>query len=145
MEVEINLLGVLLAGLAAMIVGSIWYAQGVFGASWMKLAGLDDKKMKQMRERQGWTPMISMLLLALVMAYVLAHFAYQAYSFFDVSYTAAAITTGFWAWLGFVVPSNLGNGLFEGRRKKLMLINIGNWLVTLVVMGWVLGLVGLPA
>jgi hypothetical protein len=145
MEVEINNLGVLLAGLSAMVVGSVWYARGVFGNAWMKLAGLNDKKMQEMRESQGWTPMLAMLVLALVMAYVLAHLAYQAYTFFDVSYMYAAVSTGFWAWLGFVVPSSFGNGLFEGRRKKLMTINAGNWLVTLLVMGWVLGLVGLPS
>lgn len=142
MEVEINNLGVLLAGVAAMVVGSVWYAKGVFGNKWAKLAKVDyDKQM----QGSGWSPMVYMLILALIMAYVLAHVSYLAFTFFDVSYMYATISTGFWAWLGFMMPASFGNGVFEGRRKKLMAINAGNWLVTLIAMGWVLGLVGLPS
>jgi len=141
MEVDINMWGVFWAAVSSMVIGSIWYAKGVFGAAWMKLAGVDEKKM---REDMDWTPMAAMFVLALVMAYVLAHVAYLSAEFFiDKSFHYAAVSSGFWMWLGFVVTTTLGTGLFSGTRKKLMAINLGNWLVTLVVMGWVIGFVGL--
>ena len=140
MDVDVNMWGVFWAAVSSMVIGSIWYARGVFGASWMKMAGIDEKKM---RENMDWTPMVAMFVLSLVMAYVLAHVSYLSFSFFEGTYMNAAITSGFWLWLGLVVPTMLGTGLFSQTRKKLMAINLGNWLVTLVVMGWVLGLVGL--
>lgn len=143
MEFDINLWGVFWAAISSMVVGSIWYSKGVFGAPWMSLVGISDKKMKQMREQQGWTPMLAMFLLSLIMAYVLSHVA-QIFAAYDAdnSYLYAAVISGFWMWMGFVVPTTLGTGLFSGTRKKLMAINLGNWLLTLLVMGWVLGLIG---
>jgi len=40
MSVDINYWGVLLAGVSSMVVGFIWYARGVFGKTWGKLAGI---------------------------------------------------------------------------------------------------------
>lgn len=139
MEVEINLIGVLLAAVSAMVVGSIWYAKGVFGETWAKLAKVNYEKAMQGND---WKPMAYMFILALIMAYVLAHVSYLSQTFFDTSYLYAALSSGFWMWLGFMVPATFGNGLFEGRRKKLMGLNAGNWLVTLLVMGLVIGYVG---
>ena len=46
--------------------------------------------------------------------------------------------TGFLLWLGFVAPSSLTNKLFADRIKAWM-IEVGNHLVTFVVMGAILG------
>ena len=144
MEVDINIWGVVWAAVSSMVVGSIWYSKGVFGPPWMKLAGLSERQFKEMQQKDGWMPMATMFVLALIMAYVLAHVTYLSAEFFtDASYHYAAVSSGFWMWLGFVVPTTLGTGLFSGTRKKLMALNLGNWLVTLLVMGWVIGFVGL--
>ena len=140
MNVEVNMLGVFLAAVSSMVVGSIWYSKGVFGTAWSKMAGIDEK---QARKDAGMG-LTGMFVLALLMAYVLAHVAYLSNRFFvDKTYTEAAVTTGFWMWLGFVVPIVASNSLFDQRRKKLSAIHAGNWLVTLLVMGWVIGLVDL--
>ena len=140
MDVEVNMLGVFLAAVSSMIVGSIWYSKGVFGTAWSKLAGIDEKKARQ---EMGMS-LTGMFVLALVMAYVLAHVAYLSNAFFvDKTYTESAVTTGFWVWLGFVLPVAASNSLFDKKRKKLSAIHAGNWLVTLIVMGWVIGTVGL--
>lgn len=47
MGVDINIWAVILAAASSMVVGSIWYAQKVFGAEWMKMVGLDPKKPKK--------------------------------------------------------------------------------------------------
>ena len=41
MEVQVNYLAVVLAMLSSLVVGSIWYAQKVFGNTWAKLAKID--------------------------------------------------------------------------------------------------------
>lgn len=140
MGVEVNMLGVFLAAVSSMVVGSIWYSKGVFGTTWGKMAGIDEKKAKA----DAGMALTGMFVLALVMAYVLAHVAYLSGSFFtDKTYMESAVTSGFWVWLGFVLPVVASNSLFDQRRKKLSAIHAGNWLVTLLVMGWVIGLVGL--
>lgn len=139
MDVEVNLIGVLLAAVSAMVVGSIWYSRGVFGETWAKLAKVNYEKQMQGND---WTPMVYMFILALVMAYVLAHVTGLSQAFFGKSYLSSAFNSAFWMWLGFMVPATFGNGLFESRRKKLMGLNAGNWLVTLLVMGAVIGYVG---
>jgi hypothetical protein len=48
------------------------------------------------------------------------------------------VTTGFLVWLGFVLPIKLGD-LIWGGKKNLFWINIGNMLVTLLIVGAILG------
>jgi hypothetical protein len=140
MNVEVNFMAVLLAAISSMVVGGIWYSNAVFGKAWAKMAGVDEAKQK----KNAGMALTGMFVLGLVMAYVVAHVTYLSSQFFtDYSFIKAGINTGFWVWLGFVLPVVASNSLFEQRRKKLSAINAGNWLVTLLVMGLVIGTVGL--
>jgi hypothetical protein len=139
--VEINWLAVLLATIASMIVGSIWYMPPAFGKVWMKLAKLNQKDM----EKRGWTPIGVSIATSAVMAFVLAHFTYLAYQFYqsDYSFMATAFITAFWAWLGFTGLRFLTHDSFEGRPWKLTVLNAAHELVTLLAMALVIGLIGL--
>ena len=137
MEVQVNYLGVFLAAVSTMVVGSIWYAKPVFGNTWAKLAKLDDKKMAE-----GATKALAFtFLLSLLTAYVLAHVSYLAHSFFGNSFFQDYLSTAFWVWLGFVATRIVTHNLFEHRPGKLTWLAVGNELVTIVVMGAVLGVV----
>jgi hypothetical protein len=141
MEAEINYLAVLLAGVSSMVVGSIWYAKGVFGNTWAKLAKVDMSKQVssgEMAKLMGLT-----FLASLVTAYVLAHVSYLSNQFFRNDFLQDALTTGFWVWLGFTAMRFWTHDMFEGRRKKLTLLNAGNEFVTVMVMALVIGLIGL--
>lgn len=139
MEVEVSWLGVILAMVSSMVVGSIWYAKPVFGTKWQKLVGLTDKKMQSgAMQAIGVTVVVSF-----VTAFVLAHVTYLAYGFYDVSYMSAALSTAFWAWLGFTAARMITHDAFEQRNPKLTMMNIAHELVTLVVMALVLGIVGI--
>ncbi len=81
----------------------------------------------------------AVFLLSLVIGYTLSHSTYMSMSIFDYSTQVAGITSAFMMCGGFVLPTILGTGLFEQRRKKLLLINLGNWLVTLLTMGALIG------
>jgi hypothetical protein len=50
--------------------------------------------------------------------------------------------TAFWAWLGFTASRIITHDAFEGRRKKLTLLTISHELVTFMVMGLIIGLMG---
>jgi Protein of unknown function (DUF1761) len=139
-EVSVNYAAVLLAAISSMLVGGIWYAKPVFGTEWMKLAKVDEKK----AQKDAGKAMGGMFVLALVMAYILSHMIYFAsLHFSDRSFFSIGLTTALFAWVGFVLPTVASSSLFEQRRKKLTAINLGNWLVTLVVMGAIIGKMGL--
>jgi hypothetical protein len=138
--VEVNYVAVLLAALATMLVGSVWYTPAVFGKIWMKLAKVKpDQKMTtmQMTKLFGLT-----FIAALVSAYVLAHVTYLSNQFFGNTFLQDALSTGFWLWLGFVVARILTHDLFEGRPGKLTLLTAGNEFVTVMVMALIIGLLG---
>ena len=68
-NIIVNYWAVLVATFAAMVIGWIWYTPGVFGNAWMKVANVDREKMQK-----GHTPMLLMVVVAFITAYVMAHF-----------------------------------------------------------------------
>lgn len=139
MEVHVNYLAVLLAALSTMLVGSVWYTPAVFGNLWIKLAKLNRKDM----EKNGMIkPVLITVIVSLISAYVLAHVAYLSHSFFKNSFLQDSLTTAFWLWLGFTAARIITHDVFEGRRKKLTLLNITHELVTFLVMALIIGLFG---
>lgn len=135
MEVEVNYLAVVLAAISSMVVGSIWYARPVFGNLWIKLA----KPNMNMSKSQSTYAIVTTLLVSLVTAYVLAHVTYLSNAFFGNSFLQDAVTTAFWLWLGLTAARFITHDAFEGRRKKLTLLNIAHELVTLVIMALIIG------
>lgn len=135
MEVHVNWLAVVLATLSTMVVGSAWYARPVFGNLWIKLVRLDPKNMANAKKAIGLT-----VLASFVTAYVLAHVAYLAHSFFGNSFLVDTLETALWVWLGFTAARVLTHDLFENRPLTLTLLTVGHELVTFLVMALIIGL-----
>ena len=138
MEVQVNYLAVVLAMLSSLVVGSIWYAQKVFGNTWAKLAKIDMSKDRG----SVFKPIATTIVVSLITAYVLAHVAYLSNHFFENSFLQDSLMTAFWMWLGFTAARFITHDVFEGRPVKLTVLNIGNEFVTIMVMGLVIGLFG---
>ena len=133
MEFEINYVAVLVAAVAANVIGFLWYSKVLFGNVWMKLSGITEAQMKA--DKNNMMSIYGMMFLtSLVMAYVLAHFE-QAGGASDIT---MGVMVAFWAWLGFVATTMLGTVLFDKKPFKLFLINSGYHLVSLMVMGAIL-------
>lgn len=77
---------------------------------------------------------------SLIMAYVLAHALVFASAYLKVEGVSAGLTVGLWNWLGFVAPVTLGSVLWEGKPKKLWILNNAYYLLLLMVMGVILAL-----
>jgi ABC-type Fe3+ transport system permease subunit len=139
MDVEVNYLAVLLAMLSSMVVGTIWYSRKVFGNKWIELAKID------LSNNSGpvWQPIVITAIVSLITAYVLAHVAYLSNQFFQNSFLQDSISTAFWLWLGFTAARFITHDAFEGRRKKLTLLNISHEFVTIMIMGLIIGLMGI--
>lgn len=136
-EVPIQYLAVLVAAVASMIIGSLWYGP-LFGKKWMALMGLTPENITAAKQKGMATSYGLMFVGSLVMSYVLAHSLVFASAYMKVQGVTAGIMAGFWSWLGFVAPVTLGSVLWEKKSWNLWLLNNGYYIVTLGVMGAIL-------
>ncbi len=130
----INWLAVLVAGLSAFVVGGIWYSPGLFGNAWMKESGLSEEAIRQGNKGKifGFTAVFS-----LVMAANLAMFLVDTPQMkTDLSWGATAgFLAGIWTFCAIAIHS-----LFELKSWKYIFINGGYSVVSLVLMGAIIGL-----
>ena len=130
---EINWIAIILCVVASMIIGFLWYSNMLFAKPWVKLIG---KKMDDMKN-PGMSYALTTLSSA-IMAIVLSMIIRYA----DAMDLMDGALIGLLAGLGFVATTTATNYLFEGRSKNLYLINVGYHVVTLTVMGAILGMMG---
>ena len=110
---EINYLAILVCGVVAMIIGSIWYGP-LFGKAYMRVIGADKLSPEEMKQEQKKIKGMYFLqfVLSLWTAYILAHFIE-------------------------------GSAIWSGKSKKMawnmFLITASAQLVTFIVFGLILG------
>ena len=131
--VSINYLAVLVASVAAIALGFLWYGP-LFGKIWMQLMNIDKKKMDESKKKGMAMNYIIMVISTLVMSYTLAHLV----KFLSATNVLDALRVAFWMWLGFIATVQIGIVLWEGKSWKLYCLNIAYWLVNLVVMSVIL-------
>lgn len=128
---EINYLAVLVATVAHMAVGFLWYGP-LFGETWMRAIG---KTRDEVAEVAGSLPYAVSTLSALVIAFTLALFLTLPAQV-DV---VTGVVFGVIAALGFIAPAVATGAVFEGRPWTVTLLTIGYELISLVIMGAILG------
>jgi hypothetical protein len=140
MDASVNYLAVLACGVTAIIIGFIWYGP-LFGKQWMRMTGIDKATPEEMAKGKKQMPMMAAIQFvgALLMGWVLSYMYIYVSAFNGVSGPVVGAESGFWAWLGFVAPVTVGMVLWEGRPWAYWGIVAGNWLVTLLVMGAIIG------
>lgn len=136
--VDVNYWAVFIAAVSSMVWGSLWYGP-LFGKPWMKMMGLDKKKVEMKSGDMGKLYGVQFLG-SIFMAFVLSHALVFAKSYLGTEGLSAGLQTGFWNWLGFVAPVTLTTVLWEGKPWKLWMLNNGYYLVMLSTMGVILAL-----
>ncbi len=134
MDININWLAVVLATASSMAVGAVWYARPVFGNIWIKLA-----KVKMEGKNPG-PALAATLVVSFLTAFVLAHVTFLSNKYFHNAFLQDALSTGFWAWLGFTAARFITHDAFEGRPVKLTVLNCAHEFVTIMIMALVIGL-----
>ncbi len=132
----INYVGVLVAAIAAWIVGAIWYT--LLGRQWMAALGKTAEEIKGAGGKVPVGPMVTSfvaeLLMAALLAGLIAHFG-------AVTIRTGAIV-GALCWLAFVATTITVNNAYPGRKLMLTVIDSGHWLAVLLVEGAVIGSFG---
>lgn len=142
--VPVNYLAVIVSAVVAIVLGFLWYGP-IFGKKWTAMIGWTPERISAMRADPKMKNMVmrNYALVgvgALIMAFVMSHAIVFAGAYMNVSGVSAGLQAGFWNWLGFVAPVTLGAVLWEGKPWMLWVLNAGYYLVSLLLMGLILGM-----
>jgi hypothetical protein len=137
-EMHINWVAILVAVVANVILGFIWYTP-LFGKAWAKELGFDTTVKPASGELAKG--MIFMVIGNFLMAYVFAN-NMAAWSYVpgnkEMSPMANVMSAAIFTWLGFYLPVDLGSVAWEKKSWKLFGINTGYHFMMLLVTALVL-------
>jgi hypothetical protein len=131
----VNWLAIIIAALANMIIGFLWYGTWAFGKSWMKLSG------RTMGEGfpAGPGPLYAMTAVAaVVQAITMAWLIGQT----GANSGAAGAIVGLYVGMGLVAAAMFAEVLFAGRHPRLFAITAGYSVLALVIQGMIIGFLG---
>ena len=125
-----NWLAVILCVVVAVVVGFVWYSKFLFLNPW--LAGIGKgPEFVQRPNPMNWV-------ITIVAAFVEALFLDALIRFMGGEGATAGGLAAVIVWLGFVATTSASNAAFGARGWKVWGIEVGNHLVTLILMGLVL-------
>ena len=127
----VSWIAVLIAAVVGLVIGFVWYAPGVFGRRWAQAAGVELLAPSQVPP----ITIVAAIVTVLVTAYALAVLARAV----GAATIADGAILGFIAWLGFVATWTLSAVTFERKPWVYWYLNAGQGLVSLVVMGAIIG------
>jgi hypothetical protein len=124
---DINLLAVIAAWFIHIAIGLVWFNSNLFGKEWSKLTG------KELKPASQW--IVPGFIGHLLMIFVLVILIKLTNSSNGIS----GMLIGFMAWIGFIVPMETGELVWEKIPFKLFLLRIGNQFIGIVISGFILG------
>ncbi len=145
---DVNLLAVLVCGVATMAVGFLWYSPALFAKPWVKEMGYDmndTEAMEKMKKSAGpayAASFVGSLITAAVLAKILNALSRHGDTTWHVAALAQpwmyGVKVALAVWLGFVATVQLTGVLFANQSGKLFAINTGYQFVCYGVMGAIL-------
>src|SRR6202167_4633478 len=135
----INHLAVIIAAVVAWLASAGWYMS--LGRVYQAALGKTPEQCKEEMKRPGaFLPFIYAFLANIIIAWMLAgvlgHLGPG-----QVTLKNGVISAAF-LWFGFILTTMTVNYSFSGRDRRLLLIDAGNWLIVLLVIGTVIGALG---
>lgn len=127
---NLNWLAIIVAGVSAFILGGLWYSPLMFVKRWMKEAGITEESTKK-------TNMVKIFGLSFLLSLIASLFL----AMFIGAKAGAAFgaMAGFMAGLGWVFTFMGISYLFEAKSLAHFLINAGYSVVSLTIMGFIIG------
>lgn len=126
---QINWLAVLAAALSAFVLGGLWYSPWLFHRPWQAAVGLDEAALRRGTGVVFGGAFVCSLIAAVNLAFFLGEKATVGFGTF----------AGFAAGLGWVATGMTTTYLFERRPGRLTVIDAGYHVVSLTIMGTILG------
>jgi len=135
----INVLAVLAAAVAGWLASAVWYMS--LGQIYQAALGKTPEQCKaEMKKPGAFLPFlyafIGNLVIAWMLAGVLGHLGPGQVT------PKNGLITGAFLWFGFILTTMVVNFCFSGRDRRLLLIDLGNWLIVMALTGAVIGWLG---
>ena len=112
---SINYFAVLVAAVAEFIIGAIWYMP-IFGRLWGKIHGFN--ALDKVDRKKAQAAMAPMLVLQFVVT-ILTTLVLAKLIIMNPNYSV--YTLAWFAWIGFVVPTQIASIIFGGTKSKWIL------------------------
>ena len=126
----VNWVAVIVATVAAFILGAIWYSKALFGNQWMQEVGLTEENVQNANMAKTFGTTFALQLLA---AIALSAFLGEGSNWLE------GLHTGLWIGLFWVATAYGVTYLFEQRSLRLWMINAGYFVVWYAVLGTIIG------
>ena len=130
-DVEIEVLAVIAATIAAMVIGFVWFT--VLSEQWMAAVG-------KTREEIAAGPQAPTYAITTLLQVVTAVCLAVVCDWARADTLAEGLVVGALAWLGFVATRKGISALFEDRKPSLQALDVGHDLLVLLAMGAILAL-----
>jgi hypothetical protein len=124
---DVNYLAVLVAWIVHIVMGLIWFRPELFGNEWSRLTG------KELKPAKKW--LVPGLIGHLLMIFVLVILIKLT----NANTGFSGMFIGILTWIGFVVPMESGELVWEKTPFRLFLLRTGNQLIGIAVSGFILG------
>jgi hypothetical protein len=141
MDISVNWLAVLVAGISAFVLGGVWYSPALFGKAWMSenKMTVDDVKKGNTGKIFGWAFVLSLIMAANLGMFLSgkpkgcpAECGPEPGLVFGI---IAGFLSGIWVFCGLAIVA-----LFEHRSARYIFINGGYLVIALCLMGAIIGL-----
>ena len=130
----VNYWAVLVAAVAAWILGATWYAPPVFGKIWGAAHGITPERMAGMKHRM--LPAFAVSFVAyLVIAYIVARIMFWG----GRSGVADGVQVALMLWGGFFLLEGLSSHLYSDRKNTVYVIDTGYRLAYMILIGIIIG------
>lgn len=123
-DVTIDWVGVIIATVAAMVLGAIWYGP-LFGQRWVALMG---KSREELQANMGigyGLAVVGSFILSIVMTYVTQWGLAEGFG--------EGIIVGIVMWAGFIISTQVVGMVFEQRSWEFIMLVSGNSLLTFII------------
>ena len=131
-EWDVNYIAVVVAAVAGMVIGAVYFMPAVAGNAWMKAIG------KTPEDFTGGNQPV-LYALAAVFTLLMATLLAAVIGWADAGTLTDGVLVGLLLWLGFAVPVVGLTFMFELRPLANHVITGANYLITFVVMGAIIG------
>ena len=120
---DINYLAILVVWIVHIVIGLIWFRPELFGKEWSRITG------KELKPAKKW--LIPGLIGHLLMVFALVILIKLT----DSNTGFSGLFIGLLTWIGFVVPMESGELVWEKIPFRLFLLRTGNQLIAIAVSG----------
>jgi hypothetical protein len=135
----LSYIAIVVAAIVAWLASAAWYMS--LGKIYMAALGKTPEQVEMDRKKPcAFLPFIYAFVANLIIAWMLAgllgHLGAGQVTLRN------GVISGAFCWFGFILTTMVVNYSFSGRDRRLLLIDAGNWLIALLVMGAVVGAIG---